>query len=311
MGDLVSIAAPIAGAYFGGPAGAQIGATLGGALAGGQQVNDANQRYQQAQQASQFRPVGVTTTFGTTKYGYDDQGRLTDAGYTLSPQLQAYQNQLAGMTGTGLMQGQQIQSLAGQYLGESPEAVRQRVMKQRMDLLAPSRERELAKVLNTNYQLGTGGLSVGATGIRPGGGEGLKAANPRLEAYYNSIAQADLQSALDAETAAQNQIKFGQGLMTDAYDPFKAGLSAQQGVETMGRGALDLGLKVGGQVTQGAQAGADYLTQQQNPYLYGAGQLLGNQQLISGIGGMFGNSSPVTTGDTSAFDYAFGGGGWY
>ena len=307
MGDLVSVAAPIAGGFFGGPAGASIGAALGGALAGGQQVNEANQRYQQAQQAAQFRPVGVTTTFGTSKYGYDDQGRLTDAGYTLSPQLQAYQDQLAGMTGQGLQASQGLLGLGQQYLAESPEAARQRYVQQQTALLAPGQEQTLAGIRNKLFQTGRGGLATGATEAG-----GLAATNPEMAAYYNSLAQQQAQIAAGAETAAQNQIKFGTGLLTSAYDPFKAGLAAQQGVETMGQGALDLGLNVGKSVTQGAQAGADYLTKQQNPYLTAASGLLGNQQLIGGIGGMFGgNTAPGTTGDTSAFDYAFGGGGWY
>jgi hypothetical protein len=204
----------------------------------------------------------------------------------LSPEALAYQNQLAGMTGQGLMQGQQLQGLAGQYLGESPEAVRQRVIKQRMDLLAPSRERQLAGVLNTNFQTGTGGLSVGGTGLRPGGGEGLKAANPRLEAYYNAIAQSDLQSALEAETAAQNQIKFGQGLASGAYEPFKAGFGAMDTVEQAGQRALGLGSELGGQASSAARAVAPYQYQASayNP----VSNMLANPALQTGIAGLFG-----------------------
>jgi hypothetical protein len=187
-----------------------------------------------------FRPVGTTTRFGTSAYSIDPATGGLKADYSLSPLAAGYQGNLADMTGQGLMQGQQIQSLAGQYLGESPEAVRQRVMQQRMDLLAPSRERELARILNTNYQTGTGGLSVGATGIRPGGGEGLRAANPRLEAYYNSIAQADLQNAATAEQEARNQIQFGQQLAGQAYSPFTAGFGAQGAVEQAGQQPLTL-----------------------------------------------------------------------
>ena len=142
--------------------------TIGGLLQGRTDTaaakalaNQLRQAGTSAAQMASFKPVGTTTRFGTSNYRIDPAPGGLKADYSLSPLAAEYQKSLAGMTGQGLMQGQQIQSLAGQYLGESPEAVRQRVMQQRMDLLAPSRERELAKILNTNYQTGTGGLSVG------------------------------------------------------------------------------------------------------------------------------------------------------
>jgi len=285
MGSLVAAAAPIAGAYFGGPVGAQIGSMVGGALAGGQQVQQANQQAQQAAQMSQFRPIGVTTNFGTSNFGYDDQGRLNEAGYTLSPQLQGYQDQLAGMTGQGLTSGQGLMSLGQQYLGESPEAVRQRYMQQQNALLAPGQEQAYAALQNKLFQTGRGGLATGATEAG-----GMAATNPELAAYYNSLAQQQAQLAAGADAAAQQQITFGQGLLTGAYDPFKAGLSTQQGVESLGQSALDLGLKVGGQTTAGSAAAGELLAQQQNPYTTAASSLLSNPQFTQGIGKWFGGT---------------------
>jgi hypothetical protein len=277
LSDAVSVAAPIAGAYFGGPTGAQIGGMIGGALAGGQQVNQANQQLGQAAQMGQFRPVGVTTNFGTSKFGYDEQGRLDEAGYTLDPQLQGYQDQLAGMTGQGLTAGQGLMSLGQGYLGESPEAVRQRYMQQQNALLAPQNEQALAGIRNNLFQTGRGGLATGATEAGD-----MAATNPELAAYYNSLANQQRQIAAGAEQASQQQITFGQGLLTGAYDPFKAGLSTQQGVEGLGQGALDLGLRIGGQTTAGSTAAGNLLAQQQNPYTTAASSLLSNPQLIQG-----------------------------
>ena len=253
---------------------------------------------QTAANMAAFRPVGTTTRFGTSNYTIDPATGGLKADYSLSPLAAGYQQSLAGMTGQGLLQGQQIQSLAGQYLGESPEAVRQRVMQQRMDLLAPSRERELAKILNTNYQTGTGGLSVGATGLRPGGGEGLRAANPRLEAYYNALAQSDLQSALEADKAAQQQITFGTQLAGQAYDPFKAGFGAQGAVETAGQQPLTLAqdiakLQAGAGATQGqlygqgAQRAAAYNLLPELQSSTAATILGGLASPTSGLGGLF------------------------
>jgi hypothetical protein len=283
MGDLVAAAAPIAGAYFGGPTGAMIGSAIGGALAGGQGVAQDNRNLQQAAQMSQFRPVGVTTNFGTSNFGFDDQGRLNQAGYNLSPQLQGYQDQLAGMTGQGLQAGQGLMSLGQQYLGESPDAVRQRYIQQQTALLAPENEQTLAGIRNNLFQQGRGGLATGATNEG-----GLAATNPEMAAYYNALAKQQAQLAAGAEQASQNQIKFGQGLLTDAYSPFTAGLGAQKNVEGLGQQALTLGTDIGAMSTGGSQKAGSLLTEQTDPTNYALQKLLGNQQLMSGIGNWFG-----------------------
>ena len=50
-----------------------------------------------AAEEARFRPVGITTRFGESRFGFDDQGRLTSAGYTVSPELQALQERLLGV----------------------------------------------------------------------------------------------------------------------------------------------------------------------------------------------------------------------
>ena len=45
-----------------------------------------------AAEEARFRPIGVTTRFGQSQFGFDPSGRLSSAGYTVSPELQAYQN---------------------------------------------------------------------------------------------------------------------------------------------------------------------------------------------------------------------------
>jgi hypothetical protein len=44
-----------------------------------------------AAEEARFRPIGVTTRFGSSQFGFDPSGRLSSAGYTVSPELQAYQ----------------------------------------------------------------------------------------------------------------------------------------------------------------------------------------------------------------------------
>jgi hypothetical protein len=83
-------------------------------------------------------------------------------------------------------------------------------------LLAPSRERQMAQLQNQLFQQGRGGLSVGATGMRPSGAAGLGATTPEMEAYYNAIAQQDAQLAAQAQQAGQQNVAFGSGLLGDS-----------------------------------------------------------------------------------------------
>ena len=205
-----------------------------------------------AAQMATFRPVGTTTRFGTSNFQVDPTtGQLTSAGYTPSATTEAYQKSLGQMTNQGLLQGQQIQGLAGQYLGESPEAVRQRYVQQQSALLAPGQEQALAGIRNNLFQTGRTGLATGATQAG-----GLMATNPELAAYYNSLANQQRQIAAGAEQAAQQQVQFGQQLGATAFSPFTAGFGAQSALETAAQQPLLLGSQLGQYASQaGAQAG--------------------------------------------------------
>ena len=288
MGSLVSDILPVAttafGAYTNNPSLIASGIGMMGSQAGGRSAQQASQN---TAAAGQFRPIGTTTRFGSSDFQFDPSGRLSGANYTLSPEAQAYQNQLSGMTGQGLMQGSQLQGLASQYLGESPDAVRQRYVQQQQGLLAPQQEQQLAGIRNRLFQTGRGGLATGATEAG-----GMAATNPEMAAYYNALAQQNAQIAAGADVAAQNQIKFGQGLAAGAYEPFKAGFGAMGTVEQAGQQALGLGSELGGQASSAARAVA--------PYQYSAAaynptaNYLANPQLQNAIGGMFGGVSQAS-----------------
>jgi hypothetical protein len=279
-----------------------IGAIIGGGLSllgGSMQADAASEAAAQsarsqleaariAAEAAKFRPVGVTTRYGTSNFQFDPSGYLSGAGYTVSPELQAYQNRLQGLTGRALTQAEQApmqyaplqqgaQGLFGlgqQYLAQSPEQVAAQYMAQQQNLLAPSRERQMAQLQNQLYQTGRGGLSVGATGERPSGGAGLGATTPELEAYYNALAQQDAQLAAQAQQAGQQNVAFGTGLLgqgagllgqyqasqVGALNPFTTYLGAGQTIEQMGQQPLELGRLLGGQSAQaGANVGSDLL----------------------------------------------------
>lgn len=349
------------------------GASLFGGLIGGSSARRAAQISADAQrdaariaaEEARFRPVGVTTRFGTSTFETNPEGRVTGAGYELSPELRAYQDRLMGLTGGALTQAEEaaslyapfrgaatglfeagqryitspadqrlgeiasrylsspsqyglgdvgqrllsqpmdqqivdiarqnlqpsqgaqaITSLGQQYLAQSPQEVAQRYVSQQQELLAPTRERQLAQLQNQLYQTGRSGLSVGATGARPSGAAGLGAASPEMEAYYNALAQQDASLAAQAQQAGQQQTQFGAGL-----------LSAGQ---ALGQGQIGFGanLLAGERARELAQigAGAGLIGQEEAlgraQYGFGAdllGRQLGMEQGRLGFGaGLFG-----------------------
>ena len=239
-----------------------------------------------AAEEARFRPVGVTTRFGGSQFQYDPSGRVSGASYNVSPELQAYQDRFRGLAGGALSQaeqaGQQYAPLTGaasnlyglgqQYLAETPEQVAAKYMARQQDLLAPSRERQMAQLQNQLFQQGRGGLSVGATGARPSGAAGLGATTPEMEAYYNALAQQDLQLANQAQTAGQEQLKFGAGLFgvgsdllnqyqqgqVGALRPFEAYFGQEKAIEGVGQQPLDIGMNIGAKGMSPSAANALY-----------------------------------------------------
>ena len=273
------------------------GASLLGGSMQSKAAGDAARKSAQAQlesariaaEAAKFRPVGVTTRYGTSNFQFDPSGYLSGAGYTVAPELQAYQDRLQALTGGALSQaemaGQQYaplqqsaQGLFGlgqQYLQQTPEQVASQYMRQQQDLLAPSRERQYSQLQNQLFQTGRGGLSVGATGLRPSGAGGLGATTPEMEAYYNALAQQDLALASQAQQAGQQNVAFGTGLLgsgaqlmgqyqagqVGALSPFSTYLGAGSTIESLGQQPLDIGAQLGGRAaTAGANVGQSLLT---------------------------------------------------
>jgi hypothetical protein len=257
------------------------GSSLLGGLMGGSSARRAAEAQAAAQrdaariaaEEARFRPVGITTRFGQSQFDYGKDKRVSGARYELSPEFRAYQDRLLGLAGQGLTQAelapQRFAPLAGagaslfglgqEYLAETPEQVAAKYMAAQQDLLAPSRERQLAGIQNQLFQTGRGGLAVGATGARPGGGAGLGAANPELEAYYNALAQQDARLSAEAQEAGQRQLAFGTGLFSTGaqlYDlygrgqvgalaPYQAYLGGATALEDLAQQPLNVGINIG------------------------------------------------------------------
>ena len=316
MGKLIKSAAPIigraAGTYIGGPVGGAIGGAIGDSIAGGGggggdvtgAYNTAAGQMQQNASNVQFRPVGITTTFGKSNFEIDpNTGMLKSAGYTLAPELQGLQTNLLSGYGTALQQAQGVdttalnqgaQSLYGlgqEYLGESPEAVRQRYIEQQQALLAPENEQVLAGIRNRLFSTGRTGLATGGTT------QGMAQTNPELAAYYNALARQQSQLAANAEQASQQQITFGQGLLTGgaglqstgfglqsaAYDPLKTQLGVGTQIEALGQQPLGLSSELAGRSSTAAA---------------NAGQLA-NQASVTGLAGQIAQQGINATQQTS------------
>ena len=330
-----------------------IGGSLLGGLLGGRSAQRAAETQAAAQrdaaqlaaEESRFRPVGITTRFGSSQFQTDPQGRVSGASYELDPQLAAMQDRFLGLAGGGLSQaegaqqqfaplGQAAQGLFGlgqQYLAQSPEQAAQQYMAGQQNLLAPSRERQFAQLQNQLFQTGRGGLSVGATGERPSGAAGLGAASPEMEAYYNALAQQDAGLAAQAQQAGMDQARFGAGLFatggnlldqgyrgqTAALGPYQAYLQGATGLETLGQDPLNMGSALGGRNvnTTGANAlygggmaaaGSQFKADAYNPFATALTQGSQNKTLMDAFGRMFGSGSGATVDPLSTSAYGFG-----
>jgi hypothetical protein len=241
----------------------------------------------QAAQGAAFRPVGMTTRFGSSQFTRETDPAtglpyISSAGYTASPELEALQNQLFGGFGGGAdfasqqarefgalsPAAQQLFGLGQQYLATSPEQAAQNYMASQQALLAPSRAAQLSQTRSGLFGTGRGGLGVQT-------GTGTAPANPEMQAYYNALAQQDLQLASQADQAAQQRIGFGSSLfgtgagllgtqaqgMASAYSPLQTQLGLSGQVEQMAQMPYQLGIQLGQAQQPGQQTGVQALTQ--------------------------------------------------
>jgi hypothetical protein len=261
-------------------------AVIGGSIIQGNKASAAardaaNQQRQAGEIAAkyqQFRPVGVTTGFGSSQFDLGKYG-VNAASYQLTPEMQgirdrlisgasAYNPELLGMSAQPLYgAGSRLFSLGGSYLGENPQDVATQYISDRQGLLAPSRAAEFGRINARNYATGRGGLGVQT-------GTGTAPSNPALQAYYNSIFQQDKVLAAEADQAAMDRIRFGGDLYTAGsnilgqipklttagYGPLQTQLGLASTIEDLGQEALTLGLDIGGRNAQaGARAGQSLL----------------------------------------------------
>jgi hypothetical protein len=282
------------------------------------------QRYaaDQAAEAAKFRPVGLTTNFGTSNFELDEEGNLKSAGYTLDPRLQSVQTGLMGNYGGLLSQAQgvdtsQLQqgatglmSLGNQYLATSPQQAAQQYMTEQNALLAPTNEQNLSGIRNSLFQRGRAGLATGGTSAG-----NMAQTNPELAAYYNSLAQQQAQLAANATAAGQQRAAFGQdllsggaglqslgyGLQSQAYGPLSTTLGLTGQIEELGQQPFTLGVNLGGRTTQANQFGAGLMNAAAQNAALTQQRANSYSPLGSALSG-FGSNPNAVKGITSWFD---------
>ena len=140
--------------------------------------------------------------------------------------------------------------------------------------LAPQDEQTLARLRNQVYQTGRAGLATGGTTSEAGG---LLAANPELAAYYNSLAQRNLDMATKAQAEGRTNVALGATLY---------GQGGQLG--TAGAGIAGTGANIQG-------VGGNLFNVGANQYGTAANLVgVGNQSLATG-GGLLQTSSNLGT----------------
>jgi hypothetical protein len=276
---------------LGGLTAAQIGALLSGALTTGggllqQQTSAEAARLAQAKidaetaaakLSAAFRPVGMTTRFGTSQFQIDPKtGQLTSAGYTLSPEAKAQQDRLIALSNAGLTQAegaqaqfaplqagaQQMFNLGQGYLGGTTDP---RLAEIASQYLAQSPESKMLTSLGSKYiaqspeQVAQNYLNQQMALLQPG--RELELAN-----LQNKLQQqgrgglAVAQGGAYGATTPELQALYNARAMQEAQLAANAQQYGQQQV-AFGAGLLGTGAQTMGQYYAGQQAAyAPYTT---------------------------------------------------
>ena len=167
-----------------------------------------------AKTAAQFRPIGMTTRFGTSQFAVDPvTGQLTSAGYTLSPEAKNAQDRFLTLAGQGLTQAEGAQeafkplqtgatnlfTLGNKYLAQTPQDVAKNYLAEQMALLQPGREVEFANLQTKLRNQGRLGLSVAQGGT-------MGATTPELQALFNARARQEAELAANAQQLGQRDV---------------------------------------------------------------------------------------------------------
>jgi hypothetical protein len=252
--------------------------------------NAARQQAEAARQggyAAAFRPVGLTTRFGTSRFTetidpVTGLPRVTGAGYELSPELKAIQDRIFGLTGGALTTAEEAE-MAARPLGEAaqglfglagriiptdydPRAAAQSYYQEAQAMLDPTRQREEARLGAGVFGRGRAGLSIGSQGQPElfALAQAREEQNAALAAQARERARAELQQDIGIGSGlfGTGASLLGQqyGIPTQALGPLQSYLGTVESIEQLGRQPFDLSMALGGASQAGSQAGGQMLS---------------------------------------------------
>lgn len=291
---------------------------LGTAYAANQSANTQNSiaagaqaTAQQAAADAAFRPVGVTSRFGSSGFQYDPQGRLTGAGYQVAPDIAAQREALLGMSNNALTQAQQSQmytapsqqaaqslfGLGGQFLpsstnySASPEANQvSSFLRQQAAQAAPQGFFASPTAASQGYSNQLSGIAGAAL---PSSFNGQ--ATPEAQAYYNQLSNTASQvmpSNYDTTAATQRYMQQQQALLAPQREQQLAGIRNQ--LQQTGRSGLSTGAtSAGGMGATNPEMAAYYNSIAQQDAQLGANaqqQARSNLQSDIGLASQLGNT---------------------
>jgi len=245
------------------------------AAAMGQQAAAQVEAARIAAEEARFRPVGITTRFGSATPQFTD-GRLTGYDYQGSPELVGFQDQLSRLYGSSLGQAERATALQPQFeqtaqglfnLGQAevPQS-REQIIAQQQALLRPYDIEQEQRLAAGVFGRGRGGLSVGAGG------------QPELQALAETRRRRDLellanvdQTFMNRAQQAANLMKQGSGVLGTGYQtqqaaltPFEAQFGLAGKLEDVARQPMDIGTALGQKVTSANTRAGEIMQQGSN-----------------------------------------------
>lgn len=251
---------------------------IGSSMAGSAAKSAANTSAQAQLEAARiaassgaFRPVGMTTRFGTSNFqmGTDQYGNpiVTGAGYTASPEIQALQDRLSALYGTSLGQAEQAQQYLPQLQGAAAGlfGLGQQFLPTGTTPTLTGAEQQYQNYLQ---QLGTGLIPSGT-----GAPSDVQAYQQQLQ----NLSQQIIPTSYDTGARAQQLYSQQQALL----DPTRQQEEQRLSAGVFGRGRAGLNISGQGQPELYALAKA---REQQNAALAVGAQEQARQQLQQDIG---------------------------
>ena len=245
-----------------------MGDLVGGIFGGDQATPD----YSGAIAAAEFKPYSISTGFGSSYWNKDAQ----TGGYTLTPELQKFRDIYYKAAESALPSADQIQfakdvtgygqGLFSKAINLDTSKIAQDYYNKQLDILAPGRAAEEARLADTLF-------TRGRTGAATGYGSGYL--NPEQFALLSAREQANAQLGLEStDRARQQQLQdiqsalgyygLGEQLKTTPYNTASTLFGYGTNLESLGLTPLQAGLSAGQAASSAGSNVAQLLAQQEN-----------------------------------------------